>query len=530
MEGRLGAGIHPAVVFAAAAAFAASRMDAYGLTFDEARIADDARIFLQWILGQVGTREAWFGVERPSPAKILAAVGMVLGLEMPAALRLLPSLLYAAAVSVVYATLRRPAGAGAWAAVSFLVLAPPFSGYAAQCSNELVATSFLLLALCRAAVARTRTEWAWAGAWLGLAVGTKISGLVGVLALAAWAWRGAPPGGTARRGLGWAALGCAAGFLATWPALPLMPRAAFDHVAHFATVARPPLVHFGLRDLAPWYYGPFWIGVGLPSLLVLGAAWELARARGPWHALMSWYCGLGLAVSVAAAPVLREGVRSLLPLAAGLAICGGLGLARMAGAMRPGASRSRGALAALVALAASLPSTLAIHPAETGYVSALAGGPSGAASLGLPITSSGDVLNDEVWAGVPPGLVAVLPGPAADRPIYFGSPSWRRKAAAMIAARTGRAIRLVPVEQAERIVVIGPSRGAFSAQGMLGRPLLERRGVVYVSWLPHPRNLPLGEMEPGELEGRLRAVWGLPEALENRAPSPDQRPIAPKSP
>lgn len=506
MEGRLKAGIHPGLVFAAAAAFALSRLGVHGLTFDEARIVEDARGFLSWILGTASTTDVWFGAERPSPAKVLAALGLVGWGPIPESLRVLPALLYAAAVGTLYGVLRRPRGWGALAAACALVVTPPIAGYASQCSNELVATSFLLVALARALTARLRREWFWTGCWLGLACGAKISGLVGVVALAGWAWRGAPPGSTARRGLAWVALGGVIGFLVTWPVLPLDPGAVATHVGRFAEVERPPLLFFGLRDAAPWHYAPFWILVGLPPLVVVASAWELLAGRGPLRALLAWFAVSGLVAGIAAAPWMREGVRHLLPLAAVLAVAAGLGAARIAGALRVGAAGWRGPAAALVVLVAGLEPTLRLSPAETGYVSPVVGGLRGAVRLGLPITSSGDVLGDEVLSAVPGGEVAVLPGAAADRPLYFGAPTWRRLVAARARAVTGRPIRIVTAEHADRLVVLGPARDRGEGPRSLGRPLVVRDGVVVAAWLPHPARLPLGTMEPGELEERIRGL------------------------
>ncbi len=509
MEGRLRGGPHPGIVFALAAAFALSRIGGFGLTFDEARIVEDARGLGLWMLGLAETGDVWFGAERPSPAKVLALLGMLAHGGLPEGIRLLPAILYAAAVAVVYATLRRPFGAGALAAAMALVVTPPISGHAAQCSNEIVVTSFLLLALARAAVARTKREWFWVGAWIGLACGTKVTGVVGAVAVAGWAWRGAPPDSGAGRGLRWAVLGGLVAYLVTWPVLPLAPGAVGEHVLRFATLDRPPLVFFGIIPEAPWYYALTWLVLGLPPLIVVAGAWELVRGEGPWTRLMAWFTVSSLVAGVAAAPWLREGTRHLLPLVAVLMVAAGLGAARLAGAFRSGGASWRGPAAVLLVAIAGLEPTLRLHPAEVGYISPVAGGAAGAVRRGLPITSSGDVLNDEVWRSVPAGPVALIPGAATDRPLYFGSVAWRRLAGERATAASGRSVMLVPVDQAERLIVLGPAHDRGSGARSLGRPLLERDGIVYVAWLPHPARLSPGVMESAaDLSGAIRRLAG----------------------
>lgn len=499
MHDRPYAGPHPALIFLAAAAFALVRVRSYGMTFDEAQILEDGYRLAHWILGDVSTAATWFGPERPSPAKVLALVGALLWPDILVGLRLGPAILYAAAVSVVYATIRRPRGG--WAALACataLTVAPPLSGYAAQASNEIVVTALTLIALARAAVARTVRQWAWVGALIGLACGAKISGLVVAVTVLTWSVKGASAGalGEGRaagaRRLGAMLVAGIVAFIITWPVLPLAPAAILDHVRRFATMERPPVVFFGMKSSPPWYYAPVWLVIGLPPLLILSAAWELARGSGPLTSLLRWFTGIGVVVALFAHPWLREGLRHLLPLVAVLMIAAGLGAARFVESFALKALTSRGAGRGLmtlmaVAAAAAWP-CYKLFPAETGYVNMVLGGPSGAVARELPITSSGDVLNDRVLAALPAGSYAVLPGAGCDRSIYFASVGWRRLVSERARAVSGRDVRFVAAGPADRLLILGATWGRGGRTRFLGRPLLERDGVVYAAWLPHPNH------------------------------------------
>lgn len=110
---------------------------------------------------------------------------------------------------------------------------------------------------------------------------------------------------------------------------------------------------------------------------------------------------------------------------------------------------------------------------------------------------------------IPAGNVAVLPGAAADRPLYFGSAVWRRLAAARTRRVLGREIVLTPAEQADRLIVLGSARDRGDGARAIGRPILERDGVTLVSWLPHPDRLPLGGIDGRDLPERLQSLREL---------------------
>jgi hypothetical protein len=482
-DGRVSAGPHPIIVFLVAAFLILPRLDAYGMTFAEARIIDDARAFFAWIGGVASTREVWFDVERPSPAKLLAAAGLLLfdRLDPLVAIRIFPALLYAAAAAFLYAALRRPRGPFATsAAAGALVLAPPLFGLAAQASNESVLVSLTLIGLLLAASARTPAAWARVGLVAGLAVGTKITGLVMILAIPVWALLFHRERMTLK-GFG-AYLGALlVGFLLTWPPLVLDPRAILSHLELFAKTDRPSLLYFGLlTDGTPWHYAPVWLLVGVPPLVLLFALRALLAAR-PLARLFATYFVLGLVAAIGAHDVLREGVRHLLPLVAILAAASGLGLGLLA--------RERPGLRLLLALLLFLPLILfnaRFHPAESFYLSEVIGGPAGAAARGLPITSSGEILTDEILRRLPAGRYAVLPGAASDRPIDFASPRWRVQIGERASRLTGRSIVMTTTELADQIIVLGAESPNAAAFRRVALPLLEKGGVLQAALIRNP--------------------------------------------
>lgn len=471
------AGILPAAIFIAAAAIVLAHIGRYGITFVEARFLHDARQLALWTAGRATTEEVWFGAEHPSPAKILGALGWFLVGDYRA-LRVLPAILYAFAAAVFYAVVRRPRGPVAgYAAVAALVLAPPFFAFAAQASIESVVSSLVLILLALASRARTAKEWAVAGFVGGIALGTKITALVALVAVPVWAWRSAPSGNFSRRALA-AFLGAAAlGFLAAWPVLLIHPFAVLDHVAHFARRADDPsggMIFFGLVDRAPWYYAPVWLLIGLPPLLIFGAAVELVRGAGPLTKLLRLYSFAGLAAAIAFHAYLREGIRHLLPVAVVIAVAGGLGAGRVAGS-----SRLRAIVVLVLFVGSFVYSVTILHPAESFYVSEIFGGPAAALRWKLPVTSSGDVLTPELARELPDGTYAAIPGAACDRTPEFADEFWRDAMNRRALRSSGGRVSFTTSRDADYLLLIGPGE-------MIGAPMLERAGVVYLARVRNP--------------------------------------------
>ena len=482
--GQQAAGIRPAVLFIPMLLIILGHISRYGMTFDEARFIHDAHQLAGWIRGTADTEEVWFGAEHPSPAKILGALGY-LPVRDFRALRIFTAMLYALAAIAVYGAVRRPRGPAAGVLVlASLILAPPFFAYSAQASNESVVSALTLLLLATASRARAPREWFVAGFIAGLALGTKITALVGIIAVPVWAWRCAPSGNFSRRSFLLFALALFTGFLCAWPALALNPRAVLDHVAHFAALPaaadeaarRPATLFFGFVDSPPWYYAPLWLAIGLPPLLLLGAAIELWKGAGPLTRLLRIHIATGLLSAIAFHSYLREGIRHLLPVAVVVAVAGGLGAARLAG------WRARGYryLLVIVLVAGSFVfSLIRQHPAESFYVSELAGGPAAAARWKLPITSSGDILSHDMIRELPEGSYAVIPGASCDRPLNFYDPMWRAAMNRHAAKWTSEKVRFTIPQHADYLLVLG-------AGEKIGIPLLERGGITYVSRLRNP--------------------------------------------
>lgn len=414
------AGLPPGFMFAAATIIVLSHITVSGWTFDEAETIVRAQSLIAWIGGDASTTEVWFGEERPSPPKALAALGISIFGVTKFGVRLFPALLYAFAATSVYAAVRKPRGPIAgYGAFFALLLTPPLFSFSTQVSNEAVASALILILLSRTPAARTGKEWLLIGFLGGLALGTKVSALVAVFAVAWKKFR-------------WVALGVLGGFLLTWPPLIVDPLAALKHVAHFAEIERPPVLFFGIAAAPPWYYAPFWLAAGLPSLVVILGAAELIFARGPLRNLLALYFGVGFLVAIVAHPYLREGLRHLLPLAVILPVCAGLAIGRIA---------IRFPKARYVLLAAFV--ILLMHRFDESVY--LAVDPIG---YRLPITYSGDVLTDNVLARLPAGDYAAVPGALCDRPLRFAPLAWRE-------LLSTKEIKFTTVESAEHLVIFG---------------------------------------------------------------------------
>ncbi len=475
--------MRPVAAFLLAAVVVLSHTTAYGLTFDEARMIEDARLLGGWISGSVSTRAAWFGPERPSPAKCLVALGLLLGGPSLFWIRLFPALLYAASASCVYAVVRRPRGEfAAYAVLLALLIAPPFFACSAQASNESAVTALTLIGLSIAASARTRAAWIRAGVVAGLAVGTKISGLALLVVLVVRLLR-PPPGFTsAPRPLALFALAAGLGFLATWPVLPIAPEAALDHVLHFASaLPRPPTLYFGAVAGPSWHYVATWVLLGMPPLLLFFGALEILARSGPLARLLRLYLAVAVSAALVAHPFLREGLRHLLPLAAVIAVTGALGAGRLVERV------PRFRLVIMAALGIPFLVTLfRLHPCESLYVTEAVGGPKTAVRWGLPVTSGGDVLAPGVLRLLPAGSYAVVSGGSSDLPLYFDSPEWRLHASAEASRIAGRRIQFTARRDADRWLILGSSSFNGVMNRGVGEALLERQGVVYVSLLENP--------------------------------------------
>lgn len=453
----------PFVIFLFAVIIILSHVPLYGWTFDEARIVSDGLNLMRWVRGEAETEDVWFGSERPSPVKVLAAAGIALFGLSPSAVRFFPAMLYALAVTVVYATLRKPRGPlAAFAASGALLLAPPLFGFSAQASNESVVTALTLIILCRSASALTSSEWMTVGALSGIAVGTKVTGVIVVFSVILAAV-------TLRRRVKFSLVpGFLLGYLLTWPVIIAHPMAVLDHLRHFESIDRPPLLYMG--GSPAWNYSLVWLGIGLPSVIVLPALIELVIGRGPFHRFLACYIGIGLVVSFLAHDYLREGLRHLLPVAAVLAVCAGLALGRLVWARR-----RLGVIAFAIFFAPLIWSVQSLHPADAFFIEPLAS--SYALRANLPVTSSGDLFSDDLLRRLPEGVYAVIPGRRSDRPLNFANVQWRTLVSERATRLAGRPITFTSADIAHHALVLGSGKP-------IGSTLLERNDVVYVSYIP----------------------------------------------
>lgn len=295
---------------------------------------------------------------------------------------------------------------------------PRFHGHLFNNSKDVpfaVATLWFMAVL---ADAFSRREMSWrhvlgVGAALGVACSIRPGGfplLAGFLLLAAAlaAWRG----GRKRRGvlLGIAAVGWGVMVL-PWPAAhpdPLAhPVAAMVVARQFPNVY--PVLFEGAylaSDALPWRYLPTYLFITTPPAVMLLAALGLvAVARRTWRRPRSRASGVGmllaawlllpLAAVVVLRPAVYDGIRQFLFLLPALALLAGIGAARALRWLRrrvPAPVAWGGVL--LVLLAPLLPAA-GLHPYQTSYFNALAGGVDGAAGrydLDYWVSSYGEAL------------------------------------------------------------------------------------------------------------------------------------------
>lgn len=449
----------PLVMFILIAGFILARVDSPGLTFDEGMILESVDRFFAWMSGDISSADVWLGRERPSPAKLLAALGVAAIGETKFGVRFFAGILYSAASTCVYAALRKPHGAiAALAAVVCLVNSPPLSAFSTYASIESVLVSLTLLSLCFALKARTTKDWVVCGLVSGIAVGTKISGIIAPVTIVAWQVAACGKPTISSRYRVAFLIAVAAGFLATWPHLILDPSAMITHLRDFEQAPREPTLFFGPTIAPDWRYLPVWLAIGIPPLMTIAACAGIA-GKGPMTAIFRIFFVVGSTCGLLAHGYLREGLRHILPLCSAVAVLGGIGAGRFS-RIRPGLGGFF-----LVALFVSASGAMLARRASASlYVNGAAGGMDFAMSQGLPIVSSGDVLKNEVLSALPDGRYSVIPGRFSDRPLDFANERWRKFMAGEAAA-IGRRIEFVESSRSERILVLGSGRLPAEAIG-----------------------------------------------------------------
>jgi len=411
----------------------------YGRPSDEAFYHEAARRHVAWLerWGEpgalsAGTLRAHFGwrpeiVIHPPFSRLLSGASWALfhgalGVEAITAHRLYGAgLLAVLAVLIVGFSARRWGPAFGWAALALLWGNVRLMGHAHVALPDFTLAVLWLaaaLAVRRGVLAPRRGALVGGAVLAGLALATKLTGLVLVVGLAAWSTLSLGAAGERRR---------AGGALALLLGVPLGVALLLDPQAWHAPLEgwRETLARFGSREAAnfipSWFLGERY-GHRLPAYapalhalvtapggLVLLAGVTLARgarqlARASWAERGRWLCGGdALLVGAGLAPLAAASLPAVpahdlerlflptLPFAvlaavAGLAACARSAALGRAVAALPAALRGRARPAAAAVVCALPLLELAVqHPYELSYFGRWLGGPAGAERLGFDV-------------------------------------------------------------------------------------------------------------------------------------------------
>ncbi len=294
------------------------------------------------------------------------------------AMRLAVALIVALAFSLAARGLDAPCGGyGILLGLGSALVSPSLLGWWRIAAIEPVFLALAIASLVAVARADAPRGALVAGVLLGLAIGTKVSGLV----LLAGAWWHLPR--LLRRRL---LLGVIAGFLLQWPRVLLDPTLPIRHLDAWSG-AKPPSLFFGQWTAPPWFAPPILLAFGTPPLVFAMGVTGFFR-REPLYRLLAKTFLVGLAAAVLLHAELENGTRHLLPLILIMHLAGGFEFARRI-LVFPRATR------ALLVVGYLLPLLLAdlrIHPASLSYWSEAIWGLRGARALGIEVTWAGEAL------------------------------------------------------------------------------------------------------------------------------------------
>lgn len=375
-----------------------------------------------------------------------------------AAARFAPALAFGALVGMVGLwTARREGTCAGCAAGAAVALIPRVFGHAHLAAlDTLTCLTFLGAVLAAAEAHRSGRRWCWAcaGAVWGLALLTRIHGLLVLPPVAAWlvwqrGWRAAGPVAV------WTGAGAAV-FFAGWPWLWY---STWDRLQLYlaSATARQPIHVYYLgqtwpdRD-APWHYAPVMFLATVPAgLLVLGllGLWSKRRA---WRAEPHWVLVPGTLVWVLGVfawpgtPV-YDGVRLFLMVFPLWAVAAGAGAAWTAGRLSRWRPRppwiADAAVAGLVAVQGA--GIVLHHPCPLSHYSLLVGGLTGAERLGFEVTYWGDTVREPLLAEAArrspgrPVLFAPHLAPFQAPAVAVSSPALARSETPLIGWDAGRA-------------------------------------------------------------------------------------------
>ena len=395
-------------------------LDDPGITWDEPAYFGSAQLQVEWVrmlltepstaLNRETVFEMWDWDHYHNPHPPIYKEGMALTwwatkglIGQLAGYRLAPALLFSALVAIAFRWgMAAWGGMGGLGAALSIVLMPRLFGHAHIGATETPLITFWTAASAAAwwAVERkSRVWWVVAGVALGLAAGTKFTGVLAVIPVAAWGlWRDRR---ATVRGL---PLAIGIGIVTFWALNPML---WFDP-GHFLGVWLWESLHRG--DYAPistYYLGRVYTfslpwhhvfvmtaavtPLGILVLAGLGAFWGLRRFD-PLVILSAGTVVFVWALLLLPGAPHHNGVRMFIVLFPFLGMLSGYGLHS---AWRRIADRGREALLAI----AFLPATVQlawIHPLELSYYGEIVGSVRGADRLGLETTYWMDACTEPV--------------------------------------------------------------------------------------------------------------------------------------
>lgn len=418
-------------LFAVTLALLVLTLDDPGITWDEPGYFGSAQLQVEWVrmlLTEPATaldRETvfqmwdWDHYHNPHPPIYKEAMALTWWatkglIGQLAGYRLAPALLFSALIAIAFQWGARAWGAmgGLGAALSILLM-PRLFGHAHIGATETPLITFWVAA--SAAIwwgveRKSRLAWALAGVALGLAAGTKFTGVLAVMPPAAWAvWR------DRRATLHGLPIAVGIAIVVFWVLNPML---WFDPGRFFGVWIWESLHRGDYAPISTYYLGEVYTfslpwhhvfvmtaavtPLGILVLAGLGGYWGLRRLD-PLVLLCAGSVAFVWVLMLLPGAPHHNGVRMFIALFPFMGMLSGYGLHR---AWQAIAGRAREALLAIVFLPAALQLAW-IHPLELSYYGEIVGSVRGADRLGLETTYWMDACTEPVleWMNreLPPG-------------------------------------------------------------------------------------------------------------------------------
>lgn len=395
-------------------------LDDPGITWDEPAYFGSAQLQVEWVrmlltepssaLNRETVFEMWDWDHYHNPHPPIYKEAMALTwwatkglIGQLAGYRLAPALLFSALVAIAFRW-----GAAAWGPIGGLgaalsiVLMPRLFGHAHIGATETPLITFWTAASAAAWWAVERKSpawWAVAGLALGLAAGTKFTGILAVIPVAAWGvWRDRR---ATARGL---PLAIGVGIVTFWALNPML---WFDPGRFFGVWLWESLHRGDYAPIATYYLGQVYTfslpwhhvfvmtaavtPLGILVLAALGGFWGLRRLD-PLVVLSAGTVAFTWALLLLPGAPHHNGVRMFIVLFPFLAMLSGYGLHRAWGRI---VERGRAALLTIAFLPAAVQLAW-IHPLELSYYGEIVGSVRGADRLGLETTYWMDAFTEPV--------------------------------------------------------------------------------------------------------------------------------------